>query len=527
MKTLYQLATILLLLFVAGSGVYAQVAPYAPSPKVVSINPATNDVIMKWHIMPSPTATISYLVTRKLENPRIQPLPTSHPIGTNVPFPDSTVIIPYSAGTDVDKDQQAFCLTANTSAVLASKLSDYHFTIFLTTDIDTCSAQTVLKWTKYRATDSELKEENSYHKLFNSSIEYEVWGYPGNPPFNQASAVKLSEKSQDTIFRSKTLEKGKNYYFFVKAYLPEGNYLQYGPEISYSNRDSAIYQRLAIPMFINITQVEAKDNSIELKFAIDPKSELQEYCIERTTDPSQAFEVIHNFSSKTTTTYTDSDVDTNQRYYYRVSAIRCNALIKHSNIAASILLSSEFQPYDTQLQWSPSVSPGSTYSITRTIPDNTLVASNISDINYTDNVLHLIQQGYDRFCYQVAENAAGGYTSTSKPSCFVVESSVYMPDAIDPTNVIVNATTGMQRNRFGPVIDMSDTMYGYELTIFNRWGKKVFETTKKIGEPLSANHLWDGHYKNKLVEPGLYLYTITVYFTNSSTSQKGNVSVFY
>ncbi len=524
---LYQLVAILFLLFIANSNAYAQPAPYSPAIKVVSINPATNDIEIKWHIIHSPSATIKYFVTRKLENPRIQPTPTSHQIGNTIPFPDSSVVIPYSKGTNVGIDQQAFCMTANDPDSLASALSGYHFTMFLTSDIDTCSARTVLKWTKYRVTDANLKEESSYHKLFNSSIEYEVWGYPGNTPFNQSLAVKLSERTKDTIFHSETMDKNKNYFFFIKAFLPEGNFLPYGPEVSFSNRDSAIYQRLAIPKYINLTQVEAKDNSIELKFIIDPISELKEYCVERTTDLSQGFTIIHNFSNKTTTSYTDSNINTDQRYYYRVSAIRCSSPIKQSNVAANILLSSEFRSYEAHLQWSSPLNPGSTYSITRTIPDNAAVASGITKTSYADNIQNVIQQGYDRFCYQVTESASTGYTSISKPSCFIVESSFYMPDAVDPTNLTINTATGMQRNRFGPIVDMDGTMYGYELTVFNRWGKKVFETTKKIGEPLSATYQWDGSYKGKLVEPGLYLYTITVHFTNSSTSQKGNVSVFY
>lgn len=524
MRNFYQLSIIFLLLIAVNGKVYSQtLPPPAPRIKSVSVDPVTNDVRINWHVEINSTP-IDYTKVHKLNTP-VSPPYANTPVGPNVPFDDSTVVI---SGTGVNIGPQAFCLTAHpvNTLIPPSAKSDYHFTPFLTISIDSCTAQADIKWTRYKATNENTVEENTNHKPFNESIKYEVWGYQGNPPFDTIPAAKISERTSDTTFKSGTLEKGKNYFFFLRVYLPKGDYLEFGPEFCMSNSSSIIYHGLAIPMYIDITQVEAKDSSIELNFAIDPTSELKEYCIERTTDPSQGFTVIHNFSDKTTTSYIDTDVDTDQRYYYRISALRCGNQVKQSNVAASILLSSEYNPFDALLKWSPSITPGSTYSVTRTIPDNTIAGSGIAGITYNNNILSLIQLGYDWFCYQVTESASK-YISISKPSCFIVEPTVYMPDAIDPTNVVVNSTTGAQRNRFGPVVNMVDTMYGYDLVIFNRWGKKVFEVTKKIGEPLSANHLWDGSYKNKLVEPGLYLYTITVNFTNSSTSQKGNVSVFY
>lgn len=527
----YKYWLLLLATLISCSSLFAQVGqPYPPKIKSVSVDPATNDVTIRWTHNVDINYPVDYYIPRKLEYPRVQPTPTSYPIGPTVPYPDSIVVIPAAAGTLVDVARQAFCVTAISTVpgTNESSIDDYHYPSFLTTKIDTCSAEAVLRWTRYKAVNENLEETSVYHAPFNQSIEYEVWGYQGNPPFNQALAQKISDRIKDTTFNSPTLVKDKNYFFFVKVILPKGFYLPYGEEISYSNRISAVYRGVAVPMFIDIPLLEAKSNSIELNFQIDPTSELFSYSIERTQDLSHGFSELHKFSDKTLTLYVDNDVKTNERYYYRISATRCSTFVKRSDITNSIVLTSKGEQCCADLSWLSYAKPGSTYSVTRVVPDNNIVINNLTDSTYSDNITSLVQLGYDKFCYQITGIAPNGDLSVSAPSCFTVQPTVYMPNAIDPTSTVVNATTGIQRNQFGPIIDMNPTMYGFELTIFNRWGVKVFESTKKIGSILSiSDHLWDGKHKGKNVEPGVYLYTINVYFPNSKTSLKGDISVFY
>ncbi|MGC6490287.1 MAG: choice-of-anchor L domain-containing protein [Flavobacteriales bacterium] len=44
----------------------------------------------------------------------------------------------------------------------------------------------------------------------------------------------------------------------------------------------------------------------------------------------------------------------------------------------------------------------------------------------------------------------------------------------------------------------------FEMSIFNRWGEKVFHTK-------SLNYHWDGRYKHAVVQPGVYTYSISYY----------------
>lgn len=515
-------------------------APPRPILQVVSIDPATNDVSMKWEHHLNPSYLLDYYTPQILEYPRIQAIAANCQIGTIIPYPSTNIIIPNATtascirppgetlGAILNTAPQGFALTATSTvpASNASEPSDYHFPSCLIASVDPCRAQAVLKWTKYKITNANLEIPPSSLLPYNDSIEYEVWGYEGNPPFNQASAVKLSDRIKDTTFVSATLTKNRENFFFIKVFLPQGNYLP-SEEISYSNRASAMYTGPAVPTYINTPKIEAKEDAVELSFDIDPVSELLTYHIERTTDVSQGFSVIYEFTDRTQNSYIDYDITPSQQYFYRISAIRCDSYVKHSDVISTIILSSRFQPNNTNLGWLAASKPGSTYSIVRIIPDNTVITSGLSNTNYTDNILPLIRQGYDKFYYQIVGTAPNGDVSISMPNYIIVEPPVYMPNALDPTQTYTNTSSGAQRNRFAPIVDMNTTAYGYMLTVFNRWGTVIYETKKAIGTPLTADHYWDGTYKNKLVEPGLYLYAITVYFPSSQVSLKGDISVFY
>ncbi|MBL0105553.1 MAG: gliding motility-associated C-terminal domain-containing protein [Bacteroidetes bacterium] len=64
-----------------------------------------------------------------------------------------------------------------------------------------------------------------------------------------------------------------------------------------------------------------------------------------------------------------------------------------------------------------------------------------------------------------------------------------------------------------------NNIYGIRLTIFDRWGEKMFEST----DPSQG---WDGTYNNKDVNPGVYTFVATVIFTDgTSASKSGTVTL--
>jgi gliding motility-associated-like protein len=68
---------------------------------------------------------------------------------------------------------------------------------------------------------------------------------------------------------------------------------------------------------------------------------------------------------------------------------------------------------------------------------------------------------------------------------------LYIPNAFTPNNDGLN-------DLFGAV---GEGLEEYHLTIYNRWGAKIFEST-------DINTKWDGTYKGEAVELGTYTYSL-------------------
>jgi gliding motility-associated-like protein len=87
-------------------------------------------------------------------------------------------------------------------------------------------------------------------------------------------------------------------------------------------------------------------------------------------------------------------------------------------------------------------------------------------------------------------------------------SEIFIPNAFTPNG-----------DRENDVLYVRGTLDEMTLSIYDRWGEKVFETIDQaIG--------WDGTYKGNLVEPGVFVYHLTTKCEDSETVfKKGNVTV--
>jgi gliding motility-associated-like protein len=88
------------------------------------------------------------------------------------------------------------------------------------------------------------------------------------------------------------------------------------------------------------------------------------------------------------------------------------------------------------------------------------------------------------------------------------EFDIYMPNAFTPNNDFINDNFGLPPANKNRLI---------RLTIFNRWGQKVFETN-------DAGKRWDGRLKNMEQEPGVYVYYLDMVTLNGKKrTKKGTV----
>lgn len=90
-----------------------------------------------------------------------------------------------------------------------------------------------------------------------------------------------------------------------------------------------------------------------------------------------------------------------------------------------------------------------------------------------------------------------------------LDKEIFIPNAFTPNGDGTNDTWVL----------MCRTMKTIEVFVYNRWGEKMWGSTEQ-------NAMWDGTFKGKAVDPGVYVYVISgVYLDGSKVNLKGNVSV--
>lgn len=106
-----------------------------------------------------------------------------------------------------------------------------------------------------------------------------------------------------------------------------------------------------------------------------------------------------------------------------------------------------------------------------------------------------------------------GCTDTIIKTIFILPDLIYyVPTAFSPNEDNINETFKPAGLAFA---------LEYKFIVFNRWGEILYET----GIPKDG---WDGKYKGKLVEQGLYFYRIQFVGANEiRNEEKGNVLVIY
>jgi len=113
--------------------------------------------------------------------------------------------------------------------------------------------------------------------------------------------------------------------------------------------------------------------------------------------------------------------------------------------------------------------------------------------------------------YEVTAEDAQGCSGIAYVIVFVEGpcSEVFVPTIFSPN--------GDENNDFHCVFGSCIT--DFEISIFNRWGQQVFQSSNK-------SECWDGTFKGKDVEPGVYVYTMRAMQSNGvEISGSGNLNV--
>jgi gliding motility-associated-like protein len=118
-------------------------------------------------------------------------------------------------------------------------------------------------------------------------------------------------------------------------------------------------------------------------------------------------------------------------------------------------------------------------------------------------------------------NAPGTYSVTAtKNDCATTESIEINKDCYnDIPNVFTPNGDGVN-DYFYPKQLLSKGVVGFSMSVFDRWGQKVFESNTPNGRG------WDGKFNDKIQPMGVYIYQMSVIMKNGRTEEfTGNVTL--
>lgn len=342
-------------------------------------------------------------------------------------------------------------------------------TIFLQTNYDLCSRTANLTW-------------NSYTHLLNGFLQYDVYcSINGSIPSVIATVSGLSYAHQ-------SLNPNDNYCYFIRV-RNIGNTIT-----AISNIECELAKAPSGPSYVYVKSVSVNFNKqIEVSYTIDISSSYKGATIFKSADGITFNQIGYQpFSTATLQTYTDSDVKTTEKnYYYKIQiSDSCGNPGKISNTSKSILLKVTNDnenvfynslTWDDYSSWLGNIDSYNIYRAVNGIFDLTPIANVPFPVkNYTDNIQDFVSEK-GKFSYYVEAVEGPGNTlgfidkAKSNPADAYVEAEIFVPNAFAPKGL---------NNVWLPVAQFVEKTE-YKVSVFDRWGTKVFETT-------SDNQGWDG-----------------------------------
>ncbi|WP_317898242.1 gliding motility-associated C-terminal domain-containing protein [Aurantibacillus circumpalustris] len=376
-------------------------------------------------------------------------------------------------------------------------------TMFLQPEYDRCAYSTKLSWNKYIWSDIK-------GVFLETTGKYKIYCSVNN------SAFQVVGETKDTNFVHKGVAPGKNVCYFVRV-VNERQTIT-----ASSNRTCFFSGQVDGPQYLYLKTASVKnESSIDVGVYVDDTRRYQGVTIQRSETKNDFKEIAFiPFTGLANYSYEDKTVKPHLRSYYYRALVKdsCGNPRDSSNVAKTIFLkvhSDEAEIFSKQLSWSEyeGFNGGiAGYNVLRVINDdfnNALVGTTDAlTTTYTDNIEGAASQGAKiEYVVQAVEGIGNIYgileLSSSNPVAVYMEGNIYVPNAFAPRGV---NTTWLPITHF---IEKTD----YHVSVFNRWGKKVFETN-------DDTKAWDGSN----CTPDVYVYLIDYKNARGEYMQmKGNV----
>jgi gliding motility-associated-like protein len=307
------------------------------------------------------------------------------------------------------------------------------------------------------------------------------------------------------------------YQYFIRTYSID----QLTTSLSNVENNSPFDTSAPLNTYLQVASVQRGDVSNKITFRASSSFDVRTYQVWRRTNGTNAPLVVYQTNTPIIgfTTIVDSlNIKSDAEFYcYSIVAFDyCGNQSPESNLGCTMLAKASYSTLKSTITWTP-------YSQWWTGVDHYEVERTTDGTNWIQvaNVASGVNKFIDedlpansgQLCYRVlAIEPAGNFNekSYSNTVCVTPEPIVNIPTAFSP------GTSAGLNDFFGPVAAFYDQ---FELTIFNRWGEKIFDGKSK-------NDLWDGKQKGELVPTGIYVYQLIVYDFNGKPYRfQGTVSV--
>ncbi|MEI8137482.1 MAG: gliding motility-associated C-terminal domain-containing protein, partial [Bacteroidota bacterium] len=355
-------------------------------------------------------------------------------------------------------------------------------TMFLKSEYDKCGYKTNLSW-------------NAYVNIPKGILEYRIYSSVNGSPY-----LKIGSTTQ-TNFTAENVPTNKNVCYFVRV-------VNTNQSITASSNRTCIFStQVQASNFVYIKKASVKDkNSVEVTVFIDTTKTSKGIDIYRSEDGIN-FNVVSfiPYSGEPNFYYLDEKLETNSKSYYYKAIVKdsCGNSRTFSNISKTVLLKiqqDEGNIFIQHLNWSDylgflgGVSGYNIYRVINDVQSSSPMASTGPSVNsYIDNLEDEVSNGSKiEYLIEAVEGIGNphGFLESSKSNTVAVymEGQIFAPNAFAPTG---------KNKVWLPVSHFIDKLE-YTVSVFNRWGTKIFETHDDTKS-------WDGSG----YQSDIYAYLIT------------------
>lgn len=361
-------------------------------------------------------------------------------------------------------------------------------TIYTHASYDFCKKRSVISWTKYDNMTTGVK----YYEVFYS--------------LNGGTPQHLGDTTATTFYQNNLIS-GATYCYYVRAHSNGKKTNGKDTASSTSNIFCLTTANPPLPTLAYLSNVSVNaQQTVDISWYVNGLDPIGGFNLYRSTTKHGTYSLIKNATftrGNSNYSYTDTDVNTNSNeYFYYVVVLDsvCFLPAKQTDTSNSIVLTANATPNLTAtLNWNAYAKYAgnvTAYNIYRSI-DGVFSSSPIQTVGAGTTVFvddlspYADKEGMFVYYVEAVEGTGDSYgfteKSTSNYDTVYVDANLFIPNSF-----VVHGVNKVFLP-IGAFMDNAD----YKLSIYDRWGQKIYETT-------DPNAGWDGTNHPEAV----YAYTV-------------------